>query len=124
LWGSVGELCSPDYTEVIATTAFEGIIRATTLHRLKVYTYFFKWKSIFWCNTIDWSKCNKTAAQPKLNKFDKFDKLKKLKTLKRCTPSEHVSVNGKIRVVYIGPRGGKYVKLNGEYKSIKGIEEL
>jgi hypothetical protein len=44
----------------------------------------------------------------------------KLKNHKRRTP-EKVEVNKKVRAVYVGPKGGKYIRKNGKYVSLKKI---
>jgi PBCV-specific basic adaptor domain len=44
----------------------------------------------------------------------------KSKNHKRRTP-EKVEVNKKVRAVYVGPKGGKYVRKNGKYVPLKKL---
>ena len=41
----------------------------------------------------------------------------------KSATSEKIKVNGRMAVVYEGQRGGKYIKTNGEFVSVKSIKE-
>lgn len=62
-----------------------------------------------------------------LNKFEIFHTSEAYKCTSQSgsgskkRTKEKINVNNKSKVVYIGPKGGKYVKINGKFRSIKSL---
>lgn len=46
----------------------------------------------------------------------------KKKSCYKQDKSQKVKINGREHCVYLGPRGGKYVKVKGEYKPLRNFQ--
>lgn len=47
---------------------------------------------------------------------------KKKACYKQDSKSKKVKINGRLHCIWLGPRGGKYVKVNGEYKPLRAFQ--